>query len=108
MAQDVTDGGPDAAVIRPHPRLTRSALDNPAANGQPGDGGHVHQVAGTRNTGGVMRLGRKISEGFAVDHEADRVADAQERPRPARTVEPEFTEWTPAAPQPAHSGSHED
>ena len=40
--------------------------------------------------------------------EADRVADAQERPRPARTVEPEFTEWTPAAPQPAHSGSRED
>lgn len=55
-----------------------------------------------------MRLGRKISEGFAVDHEADRVADAQERPRPGRTVEPEFTEWTPVLEQPACSGSRED
>ncbi|MEJ8277333.1 hypothetical protein [Pseudonocardia spirodelae] len=55
-----------------------------------------------------MRLGRKISEGFAVDHEADQVAAAQERPRAPHAGEPEFAEWGPAVEQPAHSGSRED
>lgn len=53
-----------------------------------------------------MRLGRKLSEGFAVDHEADRAASGQ----PAPTLEPA----TPAVvepdvfaagwPEPARSG----
>ncbi|GAA1400924.1 hypothetical protein GCM10009613_58500 [Pseudonocardia kongjuensis] len=55
-----------------------------------------------------MRLGRKISEGFAVDHEADRVAAAQEGPRPTAT-DPEFADWAPADHEhPARSGSRED
>ena len=54
-----------------------------------------------------MRLGRKISEGYAVDHEADRLAAGQERPEPV--TEPELTDWSPVdREQPARSGSRED
>ncbi len=54
-----------------------------------------------------MRLGRKMSEGFAVDHEADRLAGTQDRPVPA--PEPELTDWSPVEhDQPARSGSRED
>ncbi|WP_156819324.1 hypothetical protein [Pseudonocardia sp. HH130630-07] len=55
-----------------------------------------------------MRLGRKISEGYTVDHEADRVAAAQESPLPAPVPEPGLAEWAPAGSEPARSGSRED
>lgn len=54
-----------------------------------------------------MRLGRKISEGFAVDHEADRAA----APAPvAERPEPDAAERSGSADreQPACSGSRED
>lgn len=53
-----------------------------------------------------MRLGRKISEGFAVDHEADRAAG----PVPAAAqAEPDLVEWVATErEQPARSGSRED
>ncbi|MBP2367139.1 hypothetical protein [Pseudonocardia parietis] len=54
-----------------------------------------------------MRLGRKISEGYAVDHEADRLTAAQDRPVP--TPEPEVVDWSPVEHEvPARSGSRED
>ena len=104
---DGTGAGPRVDVIRNVHRLTRSALDNIARKGQPGDGGHITVRPGTRITGGVMRLGRKIAEGFAVDHEADRLAATQERPAPV--PEPEVADWSPIEQeQPARSGSRED
>lgn len=53
-----------------------------------------------------MRLGRKISEGYAVDSEADRVAP----PAPvAVQADPEPVEWAAADREvPARSGSRED
>jgi hypothetical protein len=54
-----------------------------------------------------MRLGRKISEGYAVDHEADRLAAAQDRPEPAPAPRPELTEWSAATEEPARTGSRE-
>lgn len=54
-----------------------------------------------------MRLGRKISEGYAVDHEAERLAAAADRPDPA--PEPGHAEPAPAThEEPARSGSRED
>lgn len=55
-----------------------------------------------------MRLGRKLSEGYAVDDEADRLATAQEPPERVRVPGPELTEWSPALEEPARSGSRED
>lgn len=53
-----------------------------------------------------MRLGRKISEGFAVDHEADRSATPAP---PAAQAEPDLTERAPADREvPARSGARED
>lgn len=56
-----------------------------------------------------MRLGRKIAEGFAVDHEADRLAVMQEGPTPAPEPEIADCDWAPVEQeQPARSGSRED
>ncbi|MBC3192907.1 hypothetical protein H7X46_17760 [Pseudonocardia sp. C8] len=52
-----------------------------------------------------MRLGRKISEGYVVDHEAERLA--ADRPEPAPAPAP--TDPSPVEhEQPARSGSRED
>ncbi|MEQ3554464.1 hypothetical protein WIS52_28695 [Pseudonocardia nematodicida] len=54
-----------------------------------------------------MRLGRKLSEGFVTDHEADRMVAAPDRP--AEDREPEHAELpTTGREQPARSGSRED
>lgn len=52
-----------------------------------------------------MRLGRKISEGYAVDHEADRAAVPAP---PDVPVEPDRSGWAPAEREPAaRAGSAE-
>lgn len=55
-----------------------------------------------------MRLGRKISEGYAVDREADRLAAGREGPEQAPAPRPELAEWAPVREEPARSGSRED
>lgn len=53
-----------------------------------------------------MRLGRKLSEGFAVDQDADRAAAAQPAPtlEPAAPVVVEPDAFAAVWPEPARSG----